>query len=104
MIESEQVLAGNIYGHGRNEEHRRTHGGPSAEETRNPHEINLTLRLGSPNLDDLSHILSLSLPHTNLDIVKTLRKGQQLRVRGIIDDFFALMIKLNYADLEIAAE
>jgi hypothetical protein len=70
--------------------------------TRHPYGIDLTVRLGSPNLDDLYHVLSLSLPHTNLETVKTLRKGQQLRARGVINDIFSVVIKLNYVDLEIA--
>jgi class 3 adenylate cyclase len=72
--------------------------------TRGRHEINLTLQVGSLSFaDDYSRIL-LSLPHTNLEIVKALRKGQLLRARGIIHNILFHIITLNYVDLEIIAE
>ena len=52
----------------------------------------------------LLHSLFLHLPLTYFEIVKTLRKGQRLRARGIIFEIFIGTIQLNYVDFEITEE
>ena len=66
--------------------------------------IVLTLEVATPSVSDHYFHILLVLPHSNLEIVKALRKGQLLRARGIIQDITFHMIRLNYVDLETVDE
>ena len=72
--------------------------------TRNSFEIVLTLQVDSPRYGSSYFLVPLLLPLNNLEIVNVLRKGQRLRVRGVIHEIMFRIITLNYVDLEIMSE
>ena len=72
--------------------------------TRDSSEISLTLEVATPSITNHYFHILLILPHSNLEIVNALRKGQHLRARGVIHDIRFHIITLNYVDLEIVAE
>ena len=67
--------------------------------SRNNHDITINAGIiGEPS--PMYNSLTLRLPLTYSEIIRSLKKGQRLHVRGVIEDIH-LTITLNYVDLTL---